>query len=65
MSDEWTFKRVLVVGNNAHENFQGTCFQKKVITLEFNLFTSPAAGKTAIEIVLFTTFVERAAIGVI
>ena len=28
VSDEWTFKRVLVVGHNAHESFRDTCFQK-------------------------------------
>ena len=62
LSDEWTFKRELVVEHNAHENFPNTCSQKKLITLELSFYASSAAGKTAIEIVRFTTFVERATI---
>ena len=37
-------------------------FPKKLITLELSSYASSAAGKTAIEIVRFTTFVERATI---
>ena len=37
-------------------------FPKKLITLELSFYASSAAGKTAIEIVRFTIFVERATI---
>ena len=65
LCDDWTFKRVLVIEHNARENFRETCFKNNLITLEFSFFASPAAGKTAIEIVHFTTFVERATIEII
>ena len=39
--------------------------KKKMITLGFSLFASPAAGKTAMETVHFTTLVECAEIGII
>ena len=29
VSDEWTFKRVLVVEHNAHKKIRDKCFQKK------------------------------------
>ena len=64
MSDEWTFKRVLVVEHKAHE-ISGTHDKEKLITLELSLFASPAAGKKTIEIVRFPTFVERATIWII
>ena len=64
MSDEWTFKRVLVVEHKAHE-ISGTHVKEKLITLELSLFASPVAWKTAIEIARFPTFVERATIWII
>ena len=39
--------------------------KKKKITLESSFFISPAAGRTAIEIVHFTTLVECAETGII
>ena len=62
LSDELTFKRELVVEHNAHKKFSEHMFPKKLITLELYFYASSAAGKTAIEIVRFTTFVERATI---
>ena len=41
-------------------------FRKRMMTLKFFFFfTSPAAGKTGMEIVYLTTFVEGVEIGII
>ena len=54
----------MLVEYKTHE-ISGTPVKEKLIILELSLFASPAAGKTAIEIVCFTTFVERATIWII
>ena len=66
VSDEWTFKRVLVVEHNAHKKIRDKCFQKKkMITLKLSFFCIACSWKTAIEIVYLTTFVECVEIGII
>ena len=48
MSDEWTFKRALVVEHNAHEKNPGHMSKKKKkITLKLSFFASPAVGKNS------------------
>ena len=49
---------MLVVEHKTHE-ISGTRVKGKLIILELSLFASPAVGKTAIEIVRFTTFVVK------
>ena len=59
-------KRVSVVEHNGHDKNGDICFEKKNdYPGIFPFFASPAARKTAMETVYFTTFVERAEIGII
>ena len=47
MSDEWTFKRALVVEHNARKKKSGTYVSKKMITLKLFFFASPAVEKNS------------------
>ena len=56
----------LEVKHNAQGKNRDICFEKKNDDSKIFLsFASPASEKTVIEIVYFTTFVERVEIGII